>query len=348
MEKTNFRGQIYENVMPQKIDVTDRKILYLLSRNARLSNTVIAKTLKLKREVVSYRIKKMQEKEVINGFLTLLNLRRMGFLVHSLFIKLKTLTWEMNIINDLAKINGVTNLQNCSGRFDLHIQTATKNLEEFESIVNTILSNHSTLIQEYSIFTFLQEEFTNRGLLLHDHISEAKYLDQITETKGTSFQKYFNKVKPTEGSFVLEEKEKMILTILKHDSRLTIREISEKVALSPRTTEKKIKKLIQEGVIVGFIPIISFTHFGWQWNILFLQLNNLNELKFITYLRNHPNIFWYKKFVGRWNFLISIFAENHSRFHDVLNELRTEFSENIYSFDSIILFNQFKLDQRIE
>ena len=44
-----------------KLDIIDRKIIYILSKNSRYSNTVIAKKIGSSREVVAYRLKKIQE-----------------------------------------------------------------------------------------------------------------------------------------------------------------------------------------------------------------------------------------------------------------------------------------------
>ena len=52
MNSADFIGQLAINVQREKVDTIDRKILYLLSLNARLSNTAIAKHLHLSREIV--------------------------------------------------------------------------------------------------------------------------------------------------------------------------------------------------------------------------------------------------------------------------------------------------------
>jgi hypothetical protein len=76
-------------------------------------------------------------------------------------------------------------------------------------------------------------------------------------------------------------------------------------------------------------------------------VKNLDKKRFVTYLRQHSNILWYIKFSGRWNYQFSIFAKDNTEFNRILNEIRTEFSENIISYDSIIVFNQFKFVHRV-
>ncbi len=53
-----------------KIDLKDRKILYQLDLNSRQSLTQIGKNVGLKKDVVSYRIKRLQDEGVIKNFWT--------------------------------------------------------------------------------------------------------------------------------------------------------------------------------------------------------------------------------------------------------------------------------------
>ena len=53
-----------------KIDLKDKKILYELDLDCRQSNTQIGKKVGLKKDVVAYRIKRMQDEGVLLNFWT--------------------------------------------------------------------------------------------------------------------------------------------------------------------------------------------------------------------------------------------------------------------------------------
>src|SRR3989344_6684608 len=108
MKENVFIGQIKEQPLREKMDLKDRKILYLLNRNARFSDTMIAKTLKLKREVVSYRIKKLIERNILHGFLTLINPIRLGFRIHIVYLKLKELKDVNEVIDYFVNLKEVS------------------------------------------------------------------------------------------------------------------------------------------------------------------------------------------------------------------------------------------------
>ena len=53
------------------------------------------------------------------------------------------------------------------------------------------------------------------------------------------------------------------------------------------------------------------------------------------------------KLLGKWDYQFSLFAKDNTEFHKVLDEIRTEFADNIISYDTIIVFNQFKYVQMV-
>ena len=55
------------------IDLKDRKILYELDKNARISYAQIGKKVGLSTEVVHYRVKRLEEKGIITNYQTAIN-----------------------------------------------------------------------------------------------------------------------------------------------------------------------------------------------------------------------------------------------------------------------------------
>ena len=62
-----------------KVDLKDRKILYQLDLDCRQSNTQIGKKVGLKKDVVGYRIKKLQEEGVIRNYYAEIDTFRLGY-----------------------------------------------------------------------------------------------------------------------------------------------------------------------------------------------------------------------------------------------------------------------------
>lgn len=333
--------------MPQKIDVIDKKIAFLLCRNARISNTAIGKALKLKREVVSYRIKKMQERGFLNGFVARINPRKLGFIVHFVYLKLKTPVKEKEMVEGLLKFEEVNQLQNIGGKFDFQIVITTKNIEEFDTVLRKIFDKYGLMIQDYALLNRIEEEFSDLDFLVEDK-KELEKLKSVRETKGSSFQKELERQKKGSETIELDELDRKILSLIKLNARINLKEIAQKTKSNFPLVQKRIKHLVEEGVITTFTAFFSLAYLGLQTYPVLFNFRNIDEQKLKTFLEVHPHLLWSYKFVGNWNYQINIFARNNAHFHDILNDLREAFAENIVSFDSVMVFNSFKVDQRVE
>lgn len=348
MSSNNISIQINWRDMPQKIDVIDRKIAFLLCKNCRISNTAIAKALKLKREVVSYRIKKMRDLNFLTGFVTRINSRKLGMITHFIYLKLKTPAKEKEIVGELIKCPEITNLKNVRGKFDILIEITTKNIEEFDTFLRLILDKYGLVIHEYCLLNKIEERPMDLDLLLEDNFKELGRLKSFKENKGSSYQKEFGMQVRNNLLLKLDELDKQILSIIKSNARINLKEIINKTGSNFPTVHSRIKKLVSEGVVTNFTAFISLAQLGYQMYPVLFNLRSINEQKFNTFLEMHPNILWSHKMVGNWNYQVNIFAKNNDHFQEVLDKLREEFSENIVSFDTMMVFNSFNVVQKVE
>ena len=77
------------------LDLKDRKILYQLDLNCRQSNTQIGKKVGLRKDIVSYRINRMEEKGVITGYWTDIDSFKLGYDVYRIYIKFQNATTDI-------------------------------------------------------------------------------------------------------------------------------------------------------------------------------------------------------------------------------------------------------------
>ena len=69
------------NKIMESLDVKDRKILYELDFNSRQSNSKIGKKVGLHKNVVNYRIKRMEKSGIISNYYTMIDTFKIGTLV---------------------------------------------------------------------------------------------------------------------------------------------------------------------------------------------------------------------------------------------------------------------------
>ena len=70
-----------------KLDLKDYKLLYELDTNSRQSYKQIGKKIGLSKDSVIYRIKQLENEEIIQQFHTVINVGKLGYLSFRLYLK---------------------------------------------------------------------------------------------------------------------------------------------------------------------------------------------------------------------------------------------------------------------
>ncbi|MCC7571567.1 AsnC family transcriptional regulator [Candidatus Micrarchaeota archaeon] len=72
---------------PYKVDETDKKILKLLSKNARLSYVEMAKKLKITPNSIKYRVKNLEKSGIITGYSIAIDFKKLGFELYNIQLR---------------------------------------------------------------------------------------------------------------------------------------------------------------------------------------------------------------------------------------------------------------------
>ncbi len=120
------------------MDSLDRKILALLSADARASTTQLARRLKVARSTVQTRIRRLEETGTIAGY-TL----RLGAGVHARRIRATALLQVepragAGVVNRLRALPQVEAAHSCSGRFDLVLQLVCETTRQLDEVLDRI------------------------------------------------------------------------------------------------------------------------------------------------------------------------------------------------------------------
>lgn len=78
--------------MKEELDIFDKKILFELDINSRISASKIAKKIKLPKETVNYRLKRLEKNRWINRLYTLFNASLFGYSYYQIFLKFNKMT----------------------------------------------------------------------------------------------------------------------------------------------------------------------------------------------------------------------------------------------------------------
>lgn len=120
-----------------KLDKTDKKILNVLSENARTSISTISKKTGIPNSTISNRIHKLEENNTIQQYTTVLNPEKIGINVTALIIIQTETEKHENVEKELPKLEQVSQVYSISGEYDILIKLWAKNLEELNEIINS-------------------------------------------------------------------------------------------------------------------------------------------------------------------------------------------------------------------
>jgi DNA-binding Lrp family transcriptional regulator len=120
------------------LDPTDRKLLALLTANARASTSALARELGISRSTVQDRIARLERRQVIEGYTVRFNVsfRQRQLRAHVMI--------EVNpkqgprIVEALQAIDAVKSLQTVSGIYDLVTSVETATTEEMDRVLDAI------------------------------------------------------------------------------------------------------------------------------------------------------------------------------------------------------------------
>jgi Lrp/AsnC family transcriptional regulator, regulator for asnA, asnC and gidA len=119
-----------------KIDDLDLQILSELSEDAAISVPKLSKKIKVNSSVVYSRIKRLVKRKLIERFTIVVNDQELGYQVKALTGINMDSKKRNNVIDELFKVNGVREIAEVTGRFDILVTMYAKSLDEMHKLVS--------------------------------------------------------------------------------------------------------------------------------------------------------------------------------------------------------------------
>ena len=141
-----------------KLDNTDWKILNLLAPNARISLTEMAGKLNLSERAIAYRIKQLEQKQIILGYGALLDIAKLGYDYFKVDIKLRDAK-EIKELMEIARENPniVYVDEMISGMADFEFDVQIKGKEAFNKLLEELREKFKDAIRNFDISQTIKE-----------------------------------------------------------------------------------------------------------------------------------------------------------------------------------------------
>ena len=113
-----------------------------------------------------------------------------------------------------------------------------------------------------------------------------------------------------------------ILKELQQDSRLSIRELSKRVNLSPPSVTERIRKLEDNGIIEGYTIKINEKALGLDIQcIIQIDLKNSEFERFKKLIYDHPRVIFCYRIAGHSCILVKLSVEAISEIEDFVDSI---------------------------
>lgn len=152
-----------EDLSIQKLDKTDLKILSIISQNSRLGSVEISKQINSSPNKVIYRLKNLQEKNIIEDYKIHVNLEAIGRQAYKSLIKFNNITddKENKLIEFLQNNLSVYDVTKVIGYWDFEIDFEVKTNNDMVSFTREIREKFNDVIKEFETIRVFKEHVIN-------------------------------------------------------------------------------------------------------------------------------------------------------------------------------------------
>jgi DNA-binding Lrp family transcriptional regulator len=263
----------------ENLDLKDRKILYQLDLNCRKPNTQIGKKVGLSKEVVNYRIKRMQDLGIIRGFWTAINSLKLGYYAFRIYINfLDVKPDEKNeIIGYFKNYKNVWQLHTANGPVDLEAVLWSDDIFRFNQFWNKTLDSYGNYFEKYDVSILSQVDCLKKSYLLFDECNESN--------------RNFYTINCIGNPEKIDEMDYQLLNELAVNARIPLITLAKKLDTSSQTVNYKIKNLIKKGIILAFRVDIDISKLGFRNCTIDIYLKDHTQIKHIEeYIRTIPYV----------------------------------------------------------
>ena len=263
----------------EKLDLKDRKILYQLDLNCRQSNTQIGRKVGLSKEVVNYRIKRMQDLGIIKGFWTAINSLKLGYYAFRIYINFLDVNPDIKdkIIQHFKNYKNVWTLQTAKGPVDLGAVLWADDVYNFSQFWNKTLDRYGNYFENYTVSILTQINCLKKSYLVSNDYKKS--------------DREFYKINCVGNPVEIDKMDYQLLNEIAINARISLVALSEKLNSSSQVINYRIKNLMKKGIILAFRVTIDISKLGLQSCIIDIYLKDHTKGKQIeNYIKGNPYV----------------------------------------------------------
>ncbi|MFH1785313.1 MAG: Lrp/AsnC family transcriptional regulator [Candidatus Micrarchaeota archaeon] len=304
------------------LDLLDRKILYELDKNSRMTFKQLGKKIGISKETATFRVKRLVKNKYIKNFITTIHTSNLNRFYYKLFYKFYGTTPEIDreIVDYIQNYQSVAYFASSEGRYDVLFLILAKDMRDLYKFLVLFRERFGGYILEQEIVTlpsvhrFNFRFFYEDGELLH-----TKYPVELVEPR-------------------IDEMDYKIISEIAKNARISLTEIAKITKTDINVIKYRMNKLKKSNIIGTHVLEINFEKFGLQQIQIGYTLKNHKSInKMIEYVAQNPKSTFATVMLGKYDLAVEFFVENMEELRRIMNGIKKEFSGDITNHDVFIL-----------
>ena len=308
----------------EKLDLKDKKILFELDQNSRQSFRSIGRKVGLSKDVVASRVSKLQERGIIKRFYPYFDQIQFGRTMCRFYFKYHYITPKIKkeIIDHFCCNENVQNVFSTEGSYDFGVIMNVKNIKDMYPFWKKTIDTYGDYFSKKVFSVYVGEGiYGQRYLIDKDELkSKSPYLRGL-------------------GKVDVDDFDLKIIELLSKDARIPTIDIANKLNSTVTTINSRIKKLLENKVILGFTVDIDNSKIGYHiWKVdLFLSEPN-KSYAIIKFLEDNPCLYSVDYTIGYADLELELFVKDLSQLNKIIEELYLNFPRIIreYTFFRVV------------
>ena len=302
-----------------KLDIYDKRLLYELDKNSKMKLQQLSKKLRRSKQFTLYRIKKLEEENIITGYNAIVDMSKLGYFTFRVYFKFQqtTIGDGKNFVKLVReKFKQVWTITDMHGKWDYSLFLGVKKISEFHDIWDGIMLKYKPKIRNYNVAVYAPVYNFNRTFFLESSAEVIERVYGIGEKEE------------------LDELDWELIEVYANNVRQSSLEIAKKLKISPDTVRTRIRKLEQRKIITGYKVGLNLEPLGYVGYRVDLQLiSSRRNKELFQFCKQHKNIYQINKSIGGADFETEVIVKNLNELLLVIDEIKTKFGDVVMDVD---------------
>ncbi len=312
-----------------KLDRINRKLLVVLGKNARLSKQQIAHIVGTSRDVVQYRMAKLEKDNVIRGYIAHIANHKFGIENYLVLIKLQHMSEgrEQQILAKICAMDFVKVVFRCRGDCDVVLILGAKNKIHLGGGIDWLTNICGRQVRDIDLGICVRVlKFEDYQFLLPEFAFPSKERERPINEE-------------------IDLIDRLIVKALATNARTAILDVAKVIGLSAEQTSTRLKRLLKLGVITGTQALLNFEKLGLHRYIVLLKLTHYTHARghsFREFARQLSMITHAERLLGIWDLRVTIVSTSHEDFLGTLDRLRAFFGKDLSRYSVSLVLQELK------